>query len=173
MKGNYFIFTVMVFFLSGCADRVPETPVGSKTKPTDLTIHSERKGVKDTGEVGFSTVIKKQVLPGFPAMTFGKALERYSHFSKVEWRETFIQNGKIYVDCIGWNDGKDLDIASIKQGVVKKGVEIKFVIIPDKPFSIGMVSRLEAKTDGKIYAYPLEGDSAVLSAIYDNKKLEF
>jgi hypothetical protein len=52
-------------------------------------------------------------------------------------------------------------------------VDIKFVVTPDGSFGLAMISRLEAKTDGNIYSYPLEDSKAIIEKIYGNKEIKF
>lgn len=179
-KRQLFVYLCFVVTLFGCAEKTTDpAEVTNKTanakalKDSDLTIHSARAGAKVDGPVGFSTVISKQILPDFPSMTFGKAIERYSHFEKTEWRETFLKNEKMYVDFIGWKDSKKIDAKLREKGITAQGIEIKFMIVTDKPFSIAMVSRLESTVDGKISAYPLVDVKGILNALYENKEISF
>jgi hypothetical protein len=36
-----------------------------------------------------------------------------------------------------------------------------------------MVSKIEAKADGKLYSYPLEDSAGILARIYANKEMVF
>ena len=106
-------------------------------------------------------------------MTVGKAFDDYSHVTKKEWKETHAANGKIYIDFTGWLEGISLGIDAVKKGISQQGIEVKFVINPDGTLFVGMVSRLEATTDGKVSAHPLENGKAVLDSIYANKEISF
>lgn len=160
--------------LSACSEKTSEVPVKREVKQNDVgRMHSEPTAKEREEKKGLSEAIKNKTLPDYPAMTIGKAFDGYSYFSKREWRETFTENGKIYVDFAGWFDAKFLEPRNIKEGISARGIEIKFVINPDGPFFVGMVSRLETKTDGKIYAFPQSDIKGILANIYANKEISF
>lgn len=175
MKKILFAVVVMSasLVLSACSERVAGVPVKQEIEKNKMTMHPEVKAREGEEKSGLAEAIKKKTLPAYPAMSIGKAFDSYSHFNKREWRETFVSKGKIYVDFIGWFDTKTLDPQNIKNGISAKGVEIKFVLNPDGPFYVGMASKLEVKTDGKIYAYPLADIKVVLDSIYANREITF
>lgn len=156
--------------VSGCTDRAIDPAKKSDVK-SEMNVHGG--GAKESDSVGFREVIKKQTLPAYPAMSIGKAFDDYSHFAKKEWKETQGANGTMYIDFTGWMHGNPLSINQIKNGVSQQGVEIKFVIKREGAFFVGMVSKLEAKTDGKVYAEALVDGKAVLDSMYANKKIKF
>lgn len=119
---------------------------------------------------GLAEAVKKKNLLDYPSKTIGEAFGSYSYFNKREWSETFSASGKIYIDFIGWFNTSSLNAQNIKSGISAKGVEVKFVLNPDGPFFVAMVSRVEVKTDGKMYKYPLPDIKYVLDSIYANKE---
>lgn len=173
------IFTVFaisfLFMLPACSEKLTEAPVELKAKGADITMHPEPK--HKPGEkinlLGLAEAIKKKTLPDYPAMTIGKAFDGYSHFTKKEWKETFAENGKIYVDFIGWAETKVLDLGGGGKGIFGKGLAVKFVINQDGGFFVAMVSRVEVTTDGKISTYPLADLKFFIDSIYANKKIIF
>lgn len=156
--------------LSACADnssgRPAETSGGAMA-------HNDGKKTADAAKRSIADALKDKTMSGYESATIGSAFDSYKYFAKKEWKETAPQHGKIYVDFIGWVDGKALDSASIKEGISARGVDVKFVINPDGSFFVVMVSKIEAKGDGKLYSYPLEDSAAVLTSIYANKEMRF
>lgn len=152
----------LLFFFSllcGCASKDDSAkPLGSQR------VHG---GGKSDPTKTFATVLKDQKLSGYSDVTIGAAFDAYKHFNKKEWKEEKSQNGKIYIDFIGWRDGNSVE--SIKEGVSAKGVAVKFVVTPDGAFYVAMVSKLETRTDGKMSISPLEDKKMILDAIYANK----
>ncbi|WP_145017505.1 hypothetical protein [Geobacter argillaceus] len=131
---------------------------------------SNAKGI--TGS-GIADALKDKTLAGYESTTIGTAFDSYKYFTKKEWKETSAQNGKIYIDFIGWVGTNALDAVSIKDGVSARGIDVKFVINPDGSFFVGMVSKIDAKTDGTFYSYPLEDSAGLLTKIYANKEIAF
>lgn len=155
--------------LSACADngsgRPAETSGGA-------TAHNGGNN-SDPAKRSIADALKDKTMSGYESATIGSAFDSYRYFAKKEWKETAPQHGKIYVDFVGWVDGKALDSASIKEGISARGVDVKFAINPDGSFFVAMVSKIEAKGDGKLYSYPLEDSAAVLTRIYANKEMRF
>ena len=173
---NLSAFVVMVCFsmlISACSEKTFDVVAQQKKKEPGKSMHSVPASQAGSGESAVTEAIKKQTLPDFPSMPIGKALEGYSHFTKLEWKETRTDSGKYYIDCIGWLDTKTMDVASLKNGVSLHGVAVKFVVTQDGSFGLVMVSKLEAKTDGNIYSDPLEDAKGILEKIYGNKEIRF
>ena len=122
---------------------------------------------------GIAEALKGKKLANYGSTTIGAAFDGYKYFTGKEWRETNSPNGKIYIDFIGWLDTKSLDAAAVKRGVSAMALDVKFVIEPDGSFFVAMVSRIEMKSDGKSYDYPIENSVNVLNDIYANKEISF
>ena len=75
------------------------------------------------------------------------------------------------VDFVGWFGPDTLNENDIKDGVTGKGIDVKFVINPDGSYYVLMVSKIEAKSDGKVYGSELQDSTGVLTNIYANKKI--
>jgi hypothetical protein len=133
--------------------------VGVPEKPVDPA----------TGESGLAKVIKNVKLPGHPSKTFGEAVDTYRYFSKKEWKETPSSNGKVYVDFTGWLKKSSLDLSEISI----QGVGIKFLVKSDGNYAVVMVSKIEIKTDGKMFSEPLSDKSGVLDKLYKDEKIKF
>lgn len=162
-----------VLSISACTEKQAEMASPQDRKESAKTVHSGSAGPASSGEAAVTEAIKKQVLPDFPALPIGTALDGYSHFTAHEWKGTQAETGKYYVDCIGWLDAGTMDVASLKDGVSKRGVAVKFVVVQDGSFRLAMVSRLEAKSDGSVVSYPAADAKLILERIYANKEITF
>lgn len=156
--------------ISACSEKKVETENKSEAKKNKMKVHGGDSS-KDPNTSGFKDVVKKQTLPGYPVMTVGKAFDGYSHLVKKEWKETQAPNGTMYIDFSGWLEGNSLGIDAIKKGISRQGVEVKFVINRDGVFFVGMASKLEATSDGKVSVYPLSDVKAILDSIYANSEI--
>ena len=154
------VVAILCFLLcmAACAERNVESVKKPDAKSTEMQVHGGET-VKNSEPVSLSGIVKNQSLPAYPAMTVGKAFDSYSHLTKKQWKETRGANGTVYIDFSGWLDGKTL------------GVEVKFVIDREGVFFVGMASKLEAMTDGRVFAYPLPDVKAILDSIYANKEI--
>lgn len=167
---------VMVGFsllFSACSEKSTEFAAPQSAKAPEKQLHSGSAGQAGSAESVVIEAIKKQTFPEFPAMTIGKALDGYIHFTAHEWQGVRTDRGKYYIDCIGWLDTKTMDVANLKNGVARQGIGLKFVVLQDNTFSLEMVSRLEARTDGNVYLYPIGDAKGILGKIYGNKEIRF
>lgn len=156
----------------GCTDKKVESAAKPAAKSAEMKVHGGGE-TKDSAPSGFSDVVKKQTLPTYPAMTVGAAFDGYTHLTKKEWKEIRAANGTIYIDFSGWLQGNSLSIDAISKGVAQQGIEVKFIIKPDGTFYVGMASKLEATTDGKVRGYPLTDVKIIMDRIYANKEISF
>ncbi len=122
---------------------------------------------------GIVGAIKEKTLADYPTSTIGNAFDTYRYFDKREWKETRSSDGKIYVDFWGWFNTATLDAASVKNGIVARGVAAKFVVYRDGAFNLAMISKIETRADGKMYVYPLADKKSIMDAIYANKEISF
>ncbi len=119
--------------------------------------------------------LKKNRLEVASTKNIGEAFDGYKYAITKEWRETPTENGTCYIDYICWFQISPDSSAALKEGVVKRGLEIKFSIRKDGDTYIAMARRLDVKSDGKLYATPLlppEIRKAV-TAIYENREITF
>lgn len=119
--------------------------------------------------------LKKKKLKANSAKTIGEAFDSYSHVVSKEWRETSTRTNKYYADYICWFDVKTVSSESLQEGVVKRGLEVKFVIHEDGEAFVSMGTRIDVKSDGKEYrtVLPLPQVAKIVDAIYANQKIEF
>jgi hypothetical protein len=168
---TFFVFCLLTLGITACSEH-KENPKNQQMLSTEKPFH----GISASSQIkmnGFIEVIKQKTLPTYPNKPIGTAFEDYSYFTKREWMETDSANGKFYIDFTGWFDPKKLDAASTKSGITMRGVGFKFLITKDGAFGLVMVSKLETKTDGKSYSYPLEDIKGILGKVFANKEIQF
>lgn len=118
--------------VSACADNSPSK--NAETSDGKMT-HNGSKS--DAAGSSIADALKDKTMSGYESTTIGSAFDGYRYFAKKEWKATTTQNGKIYIDFIGWVDTKALDAASIKDGISARAVDVKFAINPDGSFFYG------------------------------------
>ena len=170
-KVSVVILISLSLALSGCTGKGGQSSQEKHKGGQSKSVHGEPSA---SGEVvKFIDVLKTKSLPPYPGITIGAAFDGYPYFTRREWSETRANNGKIYIDCVGWFDPKGLDDAATKGGVTGRGVAVKFVITSDGTFGVVMASRLEAKSDGAVSSDP-EGDlKGILDRIFGKKEIRF
>jgi len=119
--------------------------------------------------------LKKNHLDISSTKTIGDAFDSYKYAIKSEWRETPTNGGSYYIDYICWFHVSPVSYASLKEGIVKRGLEIKFVVHEDGETFIAMGSRIDIKSDGMLYTTPLEAPELKknVTAIYENREITF
>ena len=126
---------------------------------------------KESG--GLITVLKGRTLADFKMKTIGSAFDSYVFFTKKEWKQTPMQGGQFAIHYTGWVDPATLDDQDGKAGITGKGVDVMFIIDATGAYYVFMVSRVESRSDGKQYAYPVGSSKDILAAIYANRKIDF
>ncbi len=157
--------------LSGCSGKSPESRQEKGSKSGQKLVHTAADSKGDV--VKFMDVLKTKSLPAYPSVTIGGALDSYPYFTRHEWSEIRANNGKIYIDCIGWFDGKALDAATLGRGVTAQGLAVKFVITTDGTFGLVMISKLESGVDGKVSSEPLEDLKGFAERLFGKKEIRF
>lgn len=168
VRSKLVIVVLASFFIAACSNSTSKENAEKAPR-----VHGGDATSANAPAEGLVEVVKKQKLLNYQDKTIGQAFGAYQHFSKTEWRETPMPKGKVYIDYIGQNKQGVLDADAIKKGIVATGVEIKFTVLPGGKLFVAMVSKLETKSDGKIYAYPLDDHKRVIDAIYANKVIDF
>jgi hypothetical protein len=143
---------------------------GGSTQKSGPQMHLNEKTAKT---VGLTEILKKQKLANYPTATIGEAFDAYTYFPRKEWKEAKPDNGKTYVDFIGWFNPGVLNEKEVKDGIVGRGIQVKFVINPDGSYSAAMVSRLDARPDSRVDVFPIVDSAGVLAKIYENKEIRF
>jgi hypothetical protein len=82
---------------------------------------------------------------------------------------------KVYVDFLCQLAVNKLSPAAVKDGVVKRNLEIKFVVQENGEAYIVMATRVEIKSDGKSYTTPVKIPDIpkIVAAIYENREITF
>lgn len=107
--------------------------------------------------------------------TIGEAFDGYRFAKKKEWREAPTQNGLYYIDYVCWFDIGPFSSVALREGVVKRGVEIKFAVREDGETYIAMASRIDIKSDGMLHTTVIEPADIkkIVTAIYENREITF
>jgi hypothetical protein len=166
VKNGVLVVAIMVFCIP--LNAVSKEPMGGGLQ-FHRSVTPDKPVDPATGETGLAKVLKNVKLPSHPSKTFGEAVDSYRYFSKKEWKETHSSNGKVYVDFTGWLKKNSLDFSEVSE----RGVGIKFLVKPDGNYAVVMVSKLEIKTDGKMFSDPQSDISGILNKLYKNVELKF
>ncbi len=166
---NVVVCFSIILALTGCAQENTSQPQSTQ-KP--VSPHGTSGGSASSGQPeGFVGIVRDQKLPIAADRTIGAAFEAYRYFGSREWKETRNAAGKVYVDFKGLFTGTPLE-KSVKDGVIRQGVEVKFVIEQNGNFYVAMVSRIDVTSDGRMTLYPMEGKE-LIERIYANKEITF
>jgi len=168
-----FIVAGFPLLVTACTENKSNVSAPQNDRVPVKSVNYEPNSQADSGEGAVTEAIKNQTLPDFPSKSIGKALDGYAHFTAHEWKGTRTDSGNFYIDCIGWLDSKTMDLESLKSGVSRHGIALKFVVAHDSSFRLAMISRLAAKSDGSVVSYPAEDPKWLLEKIYSNKEIQF
>lgn len=149
------IFCAFIAFLPGC---IKETQEPAKASP---------KKVEQVQ--GFVGIVIGSKLPQNNKKTIGAAFDEYKHFAAREWKESRNADGKSYVDFRGYFP----QVKSGRDGVVREGLEVKFVVNMQGDLYVGMVSRIEVTSDGRMTLYPLGDGNRIMDLIYANEEIKY
>lgn len=152
----FIMLGVLVFGLTACTKKVDE---GTETK--------SKTPIADS--------LKKMKLNGYQGKTVGEAFDAYSKAVAREWQEVGGRANRYYIDYICWFDEKSVLPEHRKQAIVKRGIDIKFVVSEEGEAYIAMATKLFMKADGKIQSelFKVEEVPNIVKAIYENKNVEF
>jgi hypothetical protein len=119
--------------------------------------------------------LKKNHLEVSATKTIGEAFDSYKHAITKEWRETTSESGPHYIDYTCWFQINPVSSVAIKEGVVKRGLEIKFVVRGDGETYIAMASRIDIKSNGMRYVTVIDPPQIknIVTAIYENREITF
>ncbi|MBF0328886.1 MAG: hypothetical protein HQL10_06985 [Nitrospirae bacterium] len=158
------LLMIALFMIAAC------TKDKNDKQDAPKSIHSN---VAETSTPGISAAIKNQKWPNSQSTTIGTVFDSYKHLTKKEWRESSLKSGHYTIDFSGWFEKNTLNDKDIQDGVIDRGVGVTFVIEPNGAWYVLMVSKLEVKSDGKLYRYEQKDSTAILDKIYANKKISF
>lgn len=125
----------------------------------------------ETANAGLVNAIKNGKLANHQSTTIGNAFDSYKYLTKKEWKGASLQSGHFTVDFTGWFEPGTVSDNDIKGGVTGSGINVKFVINPDGSYYVFMVSKIESRSDGKVYGDELQDSAGILASIYANKKI--
>jgi len=119
--------------------------------------------------------LKKNHLELSSTKTIGEVFDAYKHASKKEWREAANRNGTYFIDYICWLDISPVSSVALKEGVVKRALDIKFTVQADGETFIGMMNRIDIKSDGMVYTTVVDPADIkkIVTAIYENREIPF
>ncbi len=165
MKLNPFLLLALgvILLVSACTKEAANTSDKRNT---------ERPGGTETASISLVDVIKKQKLANYQSTTIGNAFDSYRYLTKKEWKAESLKSRHFTVDFSGWFEHPTLNEEDLKDGITARGLEVKFVVEPDGSFYVLMVSKIESRSDGKMYRYQLQDGTGILASIYANRKIE-
>ena len=157
----------------GCSKetQLPQKPQNPPSNSASR--HGADTDAKQADELqGFIGIVTSQKLPLSNTKTIGAAFGDYRYFKTRHWKETRNNAGKVYVDFRGLFADEPI-VASIRDGVSRQGIEVKFVVEPNGNFYVGMVSRIDVMNDGMMRLSPLGDGKKIVEMIYDNREITF
>lgn len=175
-KQSIFISLCVVVALVGGCSKGSGPDSGTQADIKNKSVHGDgSRGAAAVPGTPIADALKKKRLNANSVKTIGEAFDSYRHVTVKEWRETSTKSNKYYVDYICWFDISSLSAAALKDGIVKRGLEIKFVIHEDGEAFIAMATRVEVKSDGKSYSTPIDLPEikTIVTAIYENREITF
>lgn len=146
---------------------------GPNSKLTEMGGSPHNAGGNHSPDFNLVEIIKGKTFAEKKSVTIGDAFDGYKYFVKKEWKQSPASNGKTYIDFIGWFDTKSFDIKDVQDGTSARGIDVKFAVYKDGSYGVVMVSRLEARSDGKLYENILDNRDAILTRIYENREIGF
>ena len=107
--------------------------------------------------------------------TIGAAFDAYKYSTKKTWRETSTEKGPYYIDFSCWLDVSPVSRVAFRDGVVKRGLDIKFAIQDGGETYISMITRNDIKSDGMSYTTIVDPPDIkkIVTAIYENREITF
>lgn len=134
-----------------------------KSSKQELKAYKHGGGTAPTPTKGpiYVPIIKDATLAQYKGATIGSAFDKYRHLNSKVWNEGKSANGTVYVDFVGWLEGKN-----------STGVEVKFSITPTGDYGVAMVSRLDKDAKDQITRVPLTDTKQILDAIYADRAIK-
>lgn len=170
-------FWAILFSIVACSNSFTDEADSAKTKESEpQKVHGEAPPASgNPAKTPTAEALKKNKLNGYPHKSIGEAFDAYNKVATKEWQEDIGRDGRFYVDFICWFGQQALSPAARKNGVVKKGLDIKFVVQESGEAYIAMASRLFMMADGKYQSevIPLVEAARIVDAIYNNNELDF
>ena len=118
--------------------------------------------------------LKDNYLKESTTKTIGEVFDAYKYATKKEWIETATPSA-YFVDYICQLEISPISLVAIRDGIVKRRLEIKFAVHEDGDTYIAMARRVEIRSDGMEHTTIIEpGDiKKIITAIYENREIIF
>jgi len=133
---------------------------------------SMQEGSTEKAGTGVTNGLKRQKLENFQSKTIGEAFDSYTYLVNKEWKEKPLPGKAIEIAFIGWFPSKDSDGKIPEDGVIARGLEVKFDVTMNGLCFVKMIWRLEAKSGNQITALQLDDTADILTKIYANKEIK-
>lgn len=179
---SFLLFGMLLVGIAACANNDPSvtdsTKKQSNQKNTPAAAGAKAAGSKAAEKVTkmpYAEALKKSRLGSYPQKTVGEAFDSYGKAVSKQWQEDVGRDGKFYVDYICWFAENTVSPTAKGAGVVKRGLDVKFVIQQNGESYIAMATKLFMKADGKIQSefFEMAEVTKIIDAIYANQELEF
>ncbi|MFZ4855023.1 MAG: hypothetical protein ACOYL3_01380 [Desulfuromonadaceae bacterium] len=185
MKIHLFaVIAIIAVNLSACSkgteDKSPPSATGIERRDVEKSIKKPFHGDMKTGassvpgSLGIAA-LKNNHLEVSATKSIGEAFDSYKYAITKEWRETSSESGPHYIDYICWFHISPVSSVAIREGVVKRGLEIKFVVRGDGETYIALISRIDIKSDGMRSVSIIDPPEIkkIVTAIYENREITF
>ncbi|MDD2735824.1 MAG: hypothetical protein PHF56_17965 [Desulfuromonadaceae bacterium] len=178
------VIGIIAVSVTGCAksteDKSPSSSTSVEKRDIEKLIKKPFHGEMKTdasvvpGTLGIAA-LKNNHLEVSTTKTIGEAFDSYKHAITKEWRETSSEIGPHYIDYICWFHISPVSTVAIREGIVKRGLEIKFVVRGDGETYIAMISRIDIKSDGMRSVSVIDPPEIkkIVTAIYENREITF
>lgn len=185
MKIHLFaVIAIIAVNVTACSksgeDKSPSSATGVELRDVEKSIKKPFHGDMKTGAPALSgspgiAALKSNHLEVSATKSIGEAFDSYTHAITKEWRETSSESGPHYIDYICWFHISPVSPAAIREGIVKRGLEIKFVVRGDGETYIAMISRIDIKSDGMRSVSVIDPPEIkkIVTAIYENREITF
>jgi hypothetical protein len=163
---------------AACAEKpVDMTSVSSRPGELNLNVHGGGSTVPSKpAKTPVVDAVKISRLNGHPEKTLGEAFDTYGKCNSQDWQEDVGRDGRYYVDYFCWIDNKGVLPGTTSSSlVVKRGVNIKFVIHESGEAYIALAAKLQMQGDKKIHTDFIGAAEVrtIIDAIYANQDLIF
>lgn len=175
---------LVALFLAGCQSRNETAPQKSSAKgdpfdPRTLQkqpFHGDMKTVTPADPAPqMIDGLKKGKLPFDDKRTIGEVFDGYPHARKKEWRGGIGKDGAYYIDYICTFDPGVLSEESIRKGIVKRWLTVKFATREGGETYVSLVTRTDLRRDGTLETIPYypEDRERIVRSIYEKKEIIF
>ena len=101
-----------------------------------------------TPNAGVIVALRKGTLKNFPSKTIGEAFDGYDRLIEKEWKAYLRSGGMFSIDFTGWLKPEDLNEQDRRNGIVKKGLGVAFIINVNGSYYASAATVIEGREDG-------------------------